>query len=118
MTTTERSETPRSDDFYSCYAKGGMNELIALMDKFRRMYEFSQILERELTALRSESDAQWTVLKLLFERFPDCACMGDLPGCVDELRLRSNEQQGLLEAEHDCRIEAEKALDELRPRYT
>jgi len=75
MTTTERSETPRNIT--------GEQRAFEL-----RLIERADTAERELSALRSERDAQWTVLKLLFERFPDCACIGDLPGCVDELRLR------------------------------
>jgi hypothetical protein len=47
---------------------------------------FARDLERALQAAERERDAQWTVLKLLFERFPDCQAMGDLPGCVDELK--------------------------------
>ena len=92
MTTTERSETPDiarlvrklRERAHNLHASRAM-ELGILLDEAA---EALTGLEAELTALRSERDAQWTVLKLLFERFPDCACIGDLPGCVDELRLR------------------------------
>jgi hypothetical protein len=39
-----------------------------------------------LAEARADCEAMGTVLDLLHERLPDAQCMGDLPGCVDELR--------------------------------
>lgn len=82
-TVSERSETPRTDELQA-FVK--LPEDIAT--HVANLEMLSRTLELEAYALRSVRDAQWTVLKLLFERFPDCACIGDLPGCVDEERLR------------------------------
>jgi len=81
MTTTERSETPRTDEF-----KRALSELLEDSPKSR-------------------------------EHLWETAC-GDFERELTALRLRLDEQQVFLEGEHDCRMEAEKKLDELRLRYT
>src|SRR5258706_12081044 len=55
------------------------------------LYDIARQLERELTQSQAENAAQRTVINLLFERFPDCRAMGDLPGCVDEERAKCAE---------------------------
>jgi hypothetical protein len=43
-----------------------------------------------LAEARADCEAMGTVLDLLHERLPDAQCMGDLPGCVDELRAEAD----------------------------
>jgi len=98
MTTAERSETPRTNALLERHIAEIAeqqsvigNRVLASnlpLKQVKEVLEHARELERELAALCRNWKAQGEVLEHLFERFPDCACMGDLPGCVDELRLR------------------------------
>lgn len=50
------------------------------------------------------------IFSALFEIFPDCRCIGDLPGCAKELLDRANETKKYLALERDAHMYCHNAL--------
>jgi len=68
----------------------------------------TKMLEGEHDArMKAEAklEAHETVMNLLFERFPNCQVLGDLPGCVDEERAQAQKE---LEEVAELRKDAER----------